>query len=120
MAVKYDPFSGFGYGEDLGASDRNVWMDINLTRLGATLNISVKSSTTTTPQPIVNGERWLIPTGATGIWAAHVGKIVCALEGSYTYITPTSGWRLRVEDSSRLLYHDGTSFVDEDDYGTII
>lgn len=119
MAVKYDPFLGLGYGEDKGADDWNVWMDLNLTKLGMVVNIGVSSATTTAPQPIVNGERWLIPTGATGAWSTHVGELACAIEGTYSYVVPAFGWRITAEDTGVFYVYDGSSWLDEDDFGTL-
>lgn len=119
MAVKIDPFLGLSYGEDKGGDDWNVWMDTNLVKLGMVVNIGVESATTTTPQPVVNGQRWLIPVGATGIWAGEVGQIACAIEGTYTYLTPSFGWRVTTSDTKVFYVYDGSSWVDEDDYGTL-
>ena len=119
MPVKTEPFSGLSYGDDFGADNWNVWMDPNLVTLGATLHIHVESATTTTPASVVNGERWIVPSGATGIWSSHVGKIACAIEGTYTYIPPRAGMRATVSDSGVFLVYDGTDWVDEDDYGTL-
>lgn len=119
MVAKTDPFLGLGYGDPKGSDNWNIWMDDNLILLGETINVSVASATTTTPASIVNGQRWLIPVGASGTWSSHVGELACAVEGSYRYVIPASGWRVTVEDTGVLMYHDGTSFVDEDDYGTL-
>lgn len=119
MTLKIDPFLGLGYGEDKGSDDWNIWMDTNLTKIGMSTQIGVKSATTTTPAAVVNGERWLIPTGATGVWAAHAGKLACALEGTYTYVTPSTGWRVVAEDTSVRYFHNGVQWLDEDDYGDL-
>ena len=119
MTLKVDPFLGLGYGEDKGSDNWNIWMDTNLTKVGMTVQIGVKSATTTTPAAVVNGERWLIPAGATGAWASNIGKLACALEGTYTYVTPNTGWRVVAEDTSVRYFHNGVQWLDEDDYGDL-
>ena len=119
MPIKTDPFSGLSYGDDYGADNWNVWNDTNLVTIGATLHINVKSATTTTPASIVNGERWIIPSGASGIWSSHVGKLACALEGSYTYVSPRKGMEALVDDTGYFLYYNGSAWVDTGDYGTL-
>lgn len=119
MTTKIDPFLGLQYGEDKGADDWNVWNDTNLVLIGSTQHIYVKSATTTTPAAVVNGERWIVPTGATGIWASHVGEIACAIEGTYTYVTPKLGMRAIAEDTADHLFYFGSAWNDEDDYGSL-
>jgi len=119
MVAKTDPFLGLGYGDPKGSDNWHIWMDENLILLGEIINIAVESASTGTPAPIVNGQRWLVPAGATGIWSTHVGKIACTVEGGYRYLVPAQGWRVSVKDTGALMYHDGATFVDEDDYGTL-
>lgn len=119
MAIKTDPFSGISYGEDKGADNWNIWMDTNLLNIGLLLYSAVESSTTTAPAPIVNGEAWIIPAGATGSWSTHVDEIAYAVEGAYTYIAPIKGMRKRVSDTGIILEYDGAAWIDADDFGTL-
>lgn len=119
MTIKIDPFSGLQYGEDKGADNWNIWMDSNLLQIGATLNIAVQSATTTAPASIVNGQRWIIPAGATGVWAAHVGKLAFAAEGSYTYLPAVAGMYAQVLDTETFLTYNGSAWIDPDDFGTL-
>lgn len=119
MAAKTDPFLGLGYGDPKGSDNWNVWMDENLVTLGANMHLNVESATTTTPAAVVNGQRWLIPSGATGAWSSHIGEIACAVEGSYRYLTPVENMRVVVKDTDLLYVYLGSAWVDEDDYGTL-
>lgn len=44
------------------------------------------------------GDAYLIPAGATGIWAANVGKIALWSGSTWTYLTPTDGHGLSLPD----------------------
>lgn len=120
MTTKTDPFLGLQYGDVNGAENWHIWNDTNLILIGSTQHIYVKSATTTTPAAVVNGERWIVPAGATGIWASHVGEIACAIEGTYNYFTPAAGFRAVVEDTEQHIFFDGLAWQDEDDYGVLI
>ena len=119
MTTKIDPFLGLQYGDIKGADNWHIWNDSNLILLGSTQHIYVKSATTTTPAAVVNGERWIVPAGATGIWASHIGEVACAIEGTYTYVAPKLGMRAITEDTAEHLLYFGSTWQDEDDYGTL-
>ncbi len=120
MATKIDPFLGLQYGDAKGADNWHIWNDSNLILLGSTQHIYVKSASTTTHAAVVNGERWIVPAGATGIWASHVGEIACAIEGTYSYVAPKLGMRAVVEDTEQRLLFISSSWIDEDDYGVLV
>lgn len=118
MVAKTDPFLGLGYGDPKGSDNWNIWMDENIVRLGASINLGVESATTTTPATVVDGQRWLIPAGATGIWSTHIGEIACAVEGTYLYLTPTVGWRVVAKDTGTSYTYRTAAWTVDGDYGT--
>lgn len=119
MPAKIEPFLGLSYGAPQGEDNWNIWSDENTLTLGQVLHIRVMSATTTAPQPVVNGERWLIPSGATGVWASHIGEVACAVEGTFRYALPRAGMRITVTDTAKHLYYTGSAWADFDDYGTL-
>lgn len=74
----------------------------------------VESATATTPPTIVNDEAYLIPTGASGVWAAQVGNIAYAVSGVWTYKTPARGWRAFSRDTDAEWHYDGSAWTLED------
>lgn len=120
MTTKIDPFLGLQYGDVKGADNWHIWNDSNLILLGSTQHIYVKSASTAAPAGVVNGERWIIPTGATGEWSSHIGELACAIEGAYIYGEPKAGMRAIVEDTEQHLLFIGGSWIDEDDYGVLV
>jgi hypothetical protein len=67
---------------------------------------SVISSTTTAPPPSpADGDRYLVPTGATGAWAGHAGEVAIwdAEESVWVFEVPASGTIVNVEDTGDLV-----------------
>lgn len=69
--------------------------------LDALTQLSVISKVITTP-PLgaLNGDRYIVPTGATGDWAGHEEEIAYALDGGWRFITPKNGFKAYVEDEN--------------------
>lgn len=68
----------------------------------------------TTPPTTVSadvGKRWIIPTGAIGVWAGKVDQIaLCTGATLWRYFIPTEGWRVYVLDENiDYLYTGGSS-----------
>jgi hypothetical protein len=71
-----DPNLGLNYGWTLGESGWDTGMDANLKRLGAVVGLSVKDRDLTTPPASpANGDRYLVPAAATGVWAGKTNQI---------------------------------------------
>lgn len=88
-----DPNLGLTYGWTLGESDWNTSMDANLKRLGAVVGLSVIDRTTTAPPGSpANGDRYIIPAGATGAWAGITNQIAVRIDGAWEYHVPKHGW----------------------------
>jgi hypothetical protein len=95
---------GINYGWALGESGWNVQMDENLVALDALVFLSVLSATTGTPPGgPANGDRYIIPAGASGVWAAQVGKVAqwSTSLGTWRYFTPRAGWECRAENTKQ-------------------
>ncbi|MBB4956244.1 hypothetical protein H4S14_004341, partial [Agrobacterium vitis] len=57
------------------------------------------------------GDAYLIPTGASGIWAANVGKIAEYTGASWVYLTPPNGHGISLPDG-RVFIRIGGSYVE--------
>jgi hypothetical protein len=98
-----DPNLGLTYGWTLGESGWDSGMDANLKRLGATVGLSVKDRDLTSPPASpVNGDRYLIPAAATGVWAGKTNQIAVRIEGVWEYHAPKVGWLCYIEDEAKL------------------
>ncbi|MBB4952774.1 hypothetical protein H4S14_000816 [Agrobacterium vitis] len=58
------------------------------------------------------GDAYLIPAGASGIWAANVGKIAEYTGASWTYLTPPNGHGISLPDG-RVFERIGGSYVEK-------
>lgn len=98
-----DPNLGLTYGWTLGKSGWNTSMDTNLKRLGAVVGLSVKDRHLTTPPSIpVNGDRYIVPAGATGVWAGKTNQIAVHINDEWEYHVPKIGWLCYIEDEAKL------------------
>lgn len=98
-----DPNLGLTYGWTLGESGWHTGMDANLKRLGAIVGLSVKDRDLTAPPASpADGDRYIIPTGATGAWSGKTDQIAVRVAGGWEYYTPKVGWLAYVEDEAVL------------------
>jgi hypothetical protein len=82
-----------------GQAQKEVTHNEALIRLDALVHGSVRSRTLATPPGSpANGERWIVPAGATGAWAGQAGRIAHWNVNAWAYLTPVTGWRYHVED----------------------
>lgn len=109
MASFKEPNLGLNYGWNDGESGWQDQMDENLRAIGALVQGAIKSVSVTTPPPdAVEGDRYIIPTGATGVWAGHTGKVTRFNRGVWEAYTPREGWEFRALDSGiRYAYISG-------------
>ena len=98
-----DPNLGLSYGWTLGESGWGTGMDANIKRLGATVGLSVKDRDLTTPPTSpANGDRYLIPAAATGVWAGKTNQIAVRIVGVWEFHAPQIGWLCYIEDEAKL------------------
>ena len=98
-----DPNLGLTYGWTLGESGWDTGMDANLKRLGATVGLSVKvRDLTTPPASPVNGDRYIVPAAATGVWAGKTNQIAVRIEDVWEFHPPQIGWLCYLEDEAKL------------------
>ena len=98
-----DPNLGLTYAWTLGESGWNDGMDSNLKRVGAVLGLSVKDRDLTAPPASpVNGDRYIIPAAATGVWAGKTNQIAVRINDAWEYHVPKIGWLCFIEDEAKL------------------
>lgn len=82
-----------------GQAQKEITHNDALLRLDALVQTSIKSRALATPPGSpANGERWIVPSGATGAWAGQTDKIALWREGAWAFFAPGVGWRVHVED----------------------
>lgn len=92
-----------------GQAQKEITHNEALLRLDTLVQSSVNSRALATPPASpANGERWIVPSGATGAWAGHTDKIAFWREGTWGYLSPVVGWRVHVEDERlTIVWTDG-------------
>jgi hypothetical protein len=92
-----------------GQAQKEITHNDALLRLDALVQASVRSRALATPPASPgNGERWIVPAGATGAWAGQADRIAFWREGAWAFFTPVAGWRVQVEDERlAVVWSDG-------------
>lgn len=67
------------------------------------------------------GKRWIIPSGATGVWSGKTGQIaLCTAATLWRYFTPVEGWRCYVlDEDAEYLYNGSTWTIAQAAFGVI-
>jgi lysophospholipase L1-like esterase len=76
------------------------------------IRMGVESRTVSTPPGSPpDGARYIVPTGATGVWASHVGAIAVAQAGVWTYLAPSDGYSVVVKDEFQIYAFKDTAWA---------
>ncbi len=93
-------------------AQKHVTHNEAISMLDGLVHLAVQSRVATIPPPTpVVGDRYLVPTGASGVWTIHVGQVALWMEGAWRYISPREGWVLWVSDEDALLTYNGSAWV---------
>lgn len=69
----------------------------------------LSASTTTPPVSPVDGDGYLIPSGATGVWAGQDGRLAHRVGGVWQYYQPRPGYGFLAADLGEVwIYENGT------------
>ncbi|MCI1193660.1 DUF2793 domain-containing protein [Calidifontimicrobium sp. SYSU G02091] len=111
MPATTDPNLGLSYGWTTGESGWGAGMNANLKRIGALLGLSVKDRDLTAPPASpADGDRYIIPAGATGAWAGKTNQIAVRIGGAWEYYSPAIGWLAFVEDENVLAVYKSSGW----------
>lgn len=81
---------------------------------------SVKSrSVTVAPSSPAVGDRYIVPTDATGGWAEFGNAIATWINGAWKFETPTEGVSVWVDDDNKQVTFDGAAWVQTSGAGAI-
>jgi hypothetical protein len=81
--------------------------------LDAAIHLSVITRGIATPPATpAEGHRYLIATGATGVWAGHSGEFAFFEAAIWRFASPRKGWRVWIEDEELFLIFNGTAWLD--------
>jgi hypothetical protein len=91
-----------------GQAQKEVSHNEALNLIDAVVQLSVKGRTLVNPPASpANGERWIVPTGATGAWVGQTNKIALFVDGAWRFVSPRDGWLAFVENEGTVVYASG-------------
>lgn len=83
-----------------------------LRQLDALVHLSaLDRDLTAPPANPANGDRYIVPSGATGAWAGSTGKLAAWQDGGWTLYAPQRGWLCWVADESKLYAYNGGAWT---------
>jgi hypothetical protein len=92
---------------------KHVTHNLALDLLDAVVQLAVLSRITAAPPTDPGeGDRFIVPAGATGAWAGQAGKVAVSRPGGWMLLAPRRGWLAWLGDEARLVGHDGEGWVD--------
>ena len=95
-----------------GQANAEYQVNNMLAMMDAVLQLSLidDNPSTTPPASPSEGDRYLVPTSATGAWVGQDGDLAVVLGGTWIFITPREGWMTWVEDINQLKVYNGTTW----------
>ncbi len=103
---------------DAGAAITDLWSaqkiknEIELAKHNIEPQASVKDQHLLVP-PVtpVEGDRYIIPAGATGAWAGKTNQIVEYQSATWVFYVPAVGWTAYVDDEQKIYSWNGSAWV---------
>jgi hypothetical protein len=77
-----------------GQSQKEGYVNEVTARLDALLHGAVEAEQAAPPVTPVDGQSWLIATGASGEWSGRAGQVAMRQAGNWLYAEPRDGMRL--------------------------
>jgi len=94
-------------------AQKHVTVNEALARIDAATQLAVLDRDAPDPPASpADGDRYLLPTGATGAWNGRDGTIAAweSATGGWMFLTPRAGWRLWVIDEGKLVVFTDTGW----------
>ena len=93
-------------------AQKHVTHNEALSVLDLVTQLSVLSRTTTTPPAQVeDGDRFIVPNGATGDWAGADTQIAHYDQSTWQFLAPKTGWRAYDQQMATVVAFDGTDWA---------
>jgi len=93
-------------------AQKHVTHNDALRLLDGLVQLSVLDRTRTAPPASpVDGDRHIVASGATGLWAGWDLNVALWTDGAWLRLVPRSGWRAWVEDEGLLLVYGGAAWI---------
>ena len=94
-----------------GQAQKHITHNEAIQALDALVQASVESrSLAAPPASPLEGECWLVPSGASGDWAGHATELASWQAGAWLFLDPAPGWLVYCKADQALLVFDGTAW----------
>jgi hypothetical protein len=98
---------------DAAQAQKHITHNEALQLLDALTHLSVSARNQAGPPPSpTEGQRILVGTGATGVFAGKDLQLATFVAGAWTFLVPRAGWRAYIEDEALLVFFDGATWRD--------
>lgn len=89
-------------------AQKHVTHNEALMRLDALVQLSaISDSLSTPPVSPAEGDAYVIPAGANGVWTGKTGQIALWQDGGWLFIIPRQGWRIWIANAAALrVFHN--------------
>jgi hypothetical protein len=92
-------------------AQKHVTHNEALARLDVAVQLAVIArDLTAPPADPAQGDRYLVPAGATGAWAGHADQVALYDMATWTFQAPVAGWTARVLSEDTQVRFDGTAW----------
>jgi hypothetical protein len=98
----------------IAASQAQKHVPVNeaLQILDAVTHLAVLSASLMAPPAApVEGDRYIVPAGASGAWSTQAGRIAIWRDGGWLFLEPAAGWLAMAGDRDALLHFDGAAWL---------
>jgi hypothetical protein len=96
---------------DAAQAQKHITHNDALRILDALVQPAVLSRVLTVPPATpADGDRYIVPTGATGDWSSQAGSIAAYQDGAWAYYGPRVGWIVWVIAEGALLLYSGSAW----------
>jgi len=91
-----------------GQTQKEGFVNESLARLDALIHLAVEDEQATPPASPVDGQAWLVASGASGDWLGQAGKIAARQAGNWLFASPRDGFKLLNRATGQELRYAGT------------
>lgn len=99
----------------VGQNGKEITHNEALRILRVLATLCVKSLNVTSPPAApVEGDAYIVPTGASGAWAGKATQLAFWSNGAWVYLVPEVGWRVDVADSGTMYRFGGAGWTQMD------
>jgi hypothetical protein len=89
-----------------------ILVNEGLDKIDALIRLSIKDRDLATPPGSpAHGDRYIVATSPTGLWAGQAGKLAVWFNTAWKFFTVKEGWELWIDDENKLLVFDGSAYL---------